>query len=142
MFKAIADGFNWLFQMLATLFSKLMNGLLWLLQPLFDLLGIIFEFIYYIGLLIVKVVFLVITLGKLMIGVITGLFKTIVGLGYTGRTSALPSSYMEVYPHIQPYLHKLQIDKIAYILQFTIWFATAFIAIKLIGSMRGGGGSE
>lgn len=142
MFEAIADGFAYLYNLLATLFSKLMNGLLWLLQPLFDLITIIFEFIYYIGLIVVKIVLLVFGLGKLLIGLIAGLFSTLLGLGYTGRAASLPSSYTDVYTHIRPYLNSLQMDKVAYIIQFSIWLFTAFMAIKIIGSMRGGGAAD
>lgn len=141
MFHAIADGFNYLYRLLVDLFQFVLNGILWLLQPLFDLIGIIFEFIYWIGVIVVKIVVLVFTVGKMLIGLIAGLFSTIIGLNFSGRTASLPDSYASVYTHIRPYLVTLQLDKVAYILQFTIWIFTAFMAIKIIGSMRGGGGS-
>ncbi|MFD5023385.1 hypothetical protein ACFWMP_31310 [Paenibacillus sp. NPDC058367] len=142
MFRAIADGFNYLFGMLADFFWKLMNGLLWLLQPIFDLVALIFSFIVWIGVIIVKIVLLVFAIGKLLVGLIAGLFTTILGFGYSGSTTNLPGSYMEVYSHIRPYLSMLQLDKIAYLIQFGIWFFTAWAALRLIGGMRGGGGSE
>lgn len=140
MFRAIADGFNWLFDLLARMFSGLLSGIYWLLQPVFDLLGIVFEFIYWIGVIVVKIVLLVIGVGKFLVGIIAGLFATIFGLGYTGKVATLPSSYTDVYTNIKPYLNMLQLDKVAYIMQFSIWIFTAFMAIKIIGSMRGGGG--
>lgn len=138
MFSAIADGFKWLYQLLIDLFTFLLGGLLKLLQPIFDLLGIVFEFIYWIGVIIAKVVHLVFSIGKLLIGLITGLFKTILGLGYTGGGRGLPSSYTNVYEHIRPALNTLQLDKVAYILQFTLWILTALMAARIIGNMRGG----
>lgn len=140
MFKAIADGFNWLFSFMATLFKKLMDGLFWLLQPLFDLIGVIFDFIYYTGVVLVKIVVLVFTVGKLLVGLIAGLFKTIFGLGYTGSVTQLPASYQSVYTHIKPIMATLQMDKVAYLILFSIWIFTAFAAMKIIGNMRGGGG--
>jgi hypothetical protein len=140
MFKAIADGFNWLFSLLATLFSKLMNGLMWLLQPLFDLIGIVFDFIIWTGIVLAKIVVLVFTIAKMLIGLIAGLFKTIVGFGYSGSVTNLPGSYQSVYTHIRPTLNTLQMDKLAYVILFGIWIFTAFAAMKIIGNMRGGGG--
>lgn len=139
MFSAIADGFKWLYELLINLFSWLLQGLLKLLQPFFDLIGIVFEFIFWIGVIIAKVVHLVFSLGKLLIGLITGLFKTILGLGYTGGGKGLPGSYTSVYEHIRPALNMLQLDKVAYILQFSLWIFTALLAARIIGNMRGGG---
>lgn len=138
MFRAIADGFNWLFDLLGTLFSRLMDGLWWLLQPIFDLVMIIFEFVYWIGVIIVKIILLVFGVGKFLIGLVAGLFTTIFGLGFTGKVSNLPASYADVYTHIKPYLNSLQLDKVAYIMQFSIWFFTGLTALKIIGNMRGG----
>lgn len=138
MFRAIADGFDWLFSLLATLFSRLMDGLWWLLQPIFDICTIVFQFIYWIGVIIVKIILLVFGIGKLLIGLIAGLFSTLFGLGFTGRVTNLPTSYSDVYTHIRPYLATLQLDKVAYIMQFSIWLFTAFMALRIIGNMRGG----
>lgn len=121
-----------------------LNGLTKLLQPIFDLIYIVLEFIYYLGVIIVKIVLLVFTIGKLLVGLIAGLFSTIIGFSYTGSgaSTALPSSYLKVIDHIRPALAILQVDKIAYLLQFTLWLFTAFMAIRIAGNMRGGGGVE
>lgn len=142
MFRAIADGFNYLYDLLISLISKLMNGLLWLLQPIFDLIIFVFALIYWLGLIIAKIVMLVIGIGKLLVGLVTGLFSTILGFSYSGSVTNLPSSYSDVYTHIRPILKTIQLDKIAYLMQFAVWFGTAFMALQLIGNMRGGGGSE
>lgn len=142
MFRAIADGFNYLFDLLASLFYKIMNGLLWMLQPVFDLIALIFSFVVWIGIIVGKIVLLVFALGKMLVGLIVGLFATITGFGYSGGKTNLPASYNDVYTHIKPFLATMQIDKVAYLLQFGIWLMTAFMALNLIGNMRGGGGSE
>lgn len=139
MFSAIADGFGYLFNLLGDFFMKLMSGLLWLLQPLFDLIGLIFAFIVWIGTIIVKIAMLVFAIGKMLVGLVAGLFSTIIGFGYTGKTSNLPNSYMDAYTHIKPYLSVLQLDKVAYLFLFGIWFFTAWAALHIIGNMRGGG---
>ncbi|MBU8764194.1 hypothetical protein KM868_11895 [Micrococcus luteus] len=142
MFHAIANGFNYLMDLLIRLFSWLLSGLYKLLQPIFDLIYIIFDFIYWIGVIIVKIVVLVFTIGRLLVGLIAGLFSTILGLSYTGSgDTGLPNSYTAVNQHLSPILGALQLDKVAYLILFLLWIATGFAAIKIIGNMRGGGGS-
>lgn len=143
MFHAIGNGFNYLFSHLTKLGSWLLGGIYKLLQPLFDLIYILFEFIYWIGVIIVKIVVLVFAIGRLLVGLIAGLFSTIIGLNYTGTGSTgMPSSYTAVNQHISPILAALQLDKVAYLMLFMIWLVTGFTAMKIIGNMRGGGGGS
>jgi len=142
MFHAIADGFNYLWGFLKQLFWWLLDGIAFLLKPVFDLLAAIFYFLYKIGVVLVKIVEIVLALGRLLIGLCTGLFKTITGLGYTGRPAAIPASYQDVFDRIQPVFQTLQLDKVAYLVQFAIWVMTALAAIRIIGGMRGGAGSD
>lgn len=138
MFSAIADGFGYLYRWLQDLFTWLMNGLLNLLQPLLDLLGFIFYFIYMIGYIIVKVITVVLMIGKLLIGITVGLFKTITGLGMVGTAGVMPTSYSNAFLKLQPLFAQMQIDKVAYVIHFTIWLSAAFIAMRIIGRMREG----
>ncbi|MEV2909514.1 hypothetical protein ABNF65_12910 [Paenibacillus larvae] len=139
MFEAIADGFKYLFSWLGDLFTFLLEGIQSLISPFLELFKIIFYVIYMLGLIIVKIVKLVFMVAKLLIGLVQGLFATILGFSYSGGGSGIPGAYTEPISHIQPFLGKLQLDKIAYLMQFAIWFSTAFLAIKIIGSMRSGG---
>ncbi|MCY7486733.1 hypothetical protein [Paenibacillus alvei] len=138
MFSAIADGFGYLFGWMSDLFQWFMDGILWLLQPLLDLIGAIFYFIYCVGLVLIKVFAVVLTIGRLLIGLTTGLFKTITGLGIAGGSAPLPASYTGTFSKLQPIFAQLQIDKAAYVIHFAIWITAAFLAIKIIGGMRGG----
>lgn len=141
MFSAIADGFNWLFGLLWDLALFVLNGLYLLLKPVFDLIGAIFYFLYKIGVVLVKVIELVLMLGRLLVGLTIGLFKTLAGLTYSGNaTSPLPGSYSETVGQLQSIFTSLQFNKVAYLLQFGIWIATGIVALRLIGGMRGGGG--
>lgn len=143
MFSAIADGFNYLFVHLGMLGTFILNGIWKLLQPLFDLIGAIFYFVYKLGVVLVKVIELVLGLARLLIGLTTGLFKTLAGLSYSGTAaSPLPGAYTETIGQLQTIFTSLQFDKIAYVLTFGIWITTAIIALRLIGGMRGGGGSD
>jgi hypothetical protein len=141
MFKAIADGFGYLFGLIGDMALYILNGLLKLLQPILDLVGGIFYFVYMLGVVLVKVLLLFVSIAKLLIGLLTGLFKTIVGFSYSGSSANIPSSYNETFSHLQSVFQTLQIDKIAYLLMVTVWIATAFAAVKIIGG-NGGGASE
>lgn len=142
MFRAIADGFGYLYSHLKDLSHYLLNGIWLLLQPIFELVGAIFYLLYMLGLVLVKILAIVLSIGNLLVGIVTGLFKTILGLGYTGSGTALPASYNSVFAKLMPFINSLQLDKVAYILVFGIWITTAFYAIKIIGEMRGNGGSD
>jgi len=142
MFHAIADGFNYLWSFLKLLAWWILDGIAFLLKPVFDLLAAIFYFLYKIGVVLVKIVEIVLALGRLLIGLCTGLFRTITGLSYTGRPAAIPASYQEVFDRIQPIFITLQLDKVAYLVQFAIWIMTAFAAIRIIGAMRGGASDD
>lgn len=143
MFKAIADGFGYLFGLLWQLGTFILNGIWMLLQPVFEFIAAIGYFIYKLGAVLYKVLELVLSLAKLMIGLSAGLFKTLAGLSYSGSAaSPFPASYNEAIANIQPVFATLQFNKIAYLLTFGIWLATIIIALRLIGGMRGAGGSE
>lgn len=143
MFRAIADGFGYLFGLLKELSNYLLDGIWFLLQPLFELIGAIFYLLYMLGLLLVKILGVVLSIAKLLVGVVTGLFKTILGLAYTGSgVSNMPGSYTAAFNKIMPFINSLQLDKVAYILVFGIWITAAFYSIKIIGEMRGSGGSD
>lgn len=142
MFRAIADGFGYLYGLLTILFDFILDGIWMLFQPLFELIGAIFHLLYMLGVVLVKVLAVVLAVGKLLVGILTGLFKTIFGLSYSGSGVSLPDSYNSVFAKIMPIINSLQLDKIAYILVFGIWITAAFYAVKIIGEMRGAGGSD
>lgn len=142
MFSAIADGFSYLFSLLGDLGLFILNGIMKMIQPIIDFIGAIFYFVYKLGLVLVKVLALFGTLARLLVGLLTGLFKTITGLAYTGAGAEMPASYQSAFDNLQPVFNQLQFNKLGYVLIFTVWLFTAFVAVKIIGNMRGGGGSD
>ncbi|MED4600089.1 hypothetical protein P9314_05115 [Paenibacillus validus] len=136
MFSAIADGFGYLFGLLNSLGLWILNGIGKLLQPILDFLGAIFYFFYILGLVLVKVIMLVVGVGRLLLGLIVGFFKTITGFGYTGQATILPPSYTDAFNNLKPVFAMLQLDKLAYIFIFAIWIYTAWAAMQKIGKMR------
>lgn len=142
MFSAIADGFRYLYDLLIRLGTYILNGIWRLFSPLFEFIGAIFYFLYMLGVVLVKIVAVVLALGKMLVGIVTGLFLTITGLNYTGAPATLPNSYSSVFGKLAPILGNLQMDKVAYLLSFGIWITAAFYAVKIIGEMRGNGGGD
>lgn len=136
MFSAIADGFGYLFDLIWRAFKWLLDGIYFLLSPIFELIAAIGYFIYMIGVILYKIVLIVLTIGKLLIGLLTGLFKTIFGLAPSSNVAAMPQAYHDVFAKLQPIFLTLQMDKVAYLLSFGLWIFTAFIAVKTIGTMR------
>lgn len=142
MFRAIADGFGYLFGWLGDLFGWLLRGILAIFQPLIDLIAAIFYFLYKIGVVLVMIIELVFNIGRLLIGLLAGLFATLTGLNYTGKPANIPAAYQDVFNRLQPIYDTLQLDIIATLMQWVLWIMTAFIAVKIIGNMRGGGSSS
>lgn len=141
MFSAVADGFGYLFRLIWEACSWVLDGIYWLLKPVFDLLGGIFYFIFKIGVVLYKVLEIVVTVVKLLIGLATGLFRTIFGLSYSGQSAVIPDSYMTIFGKLQPIFASLQLNKVAYLLSFGVWIMAAFVAMRIIGGMRGAGSS-
>ena len=138
MFNAIADGFNYLFNLIGDFGLWMLGGIQKLLQPIFDFFSAIFYLLYKLGVILVKIIELVIGLVKLLIGLLTGLFKTITGLNYSGAPAAIPEAYQSAFDNLQPIFQMLQLDKVAYLVLVAIWIFTAIYATKIIGGMRGG----
>lgn len=132
MFKSIADGFNYLFQLIIDGFLWLLEGLGKLFAPIFDLIGAIFYLIYMLGVILVKVILVVVFFAKMLIGLSIGLFKTFSGFGYTGADAAIPASYANVFGHLQGAFGMLQLDNLAYLFIVAIWIFTGIGAIRII----------
>lgn len=142
MFSAIADGFGFLFRLLMDGFLFILNGIMKIFKPLLDLIGAFFYLIYKLGIVLVKVIEIVISLAKMLIGIGIGLFKTIAGLSYSGSSAAMPGSYNNAFSKLRPTMNLLQLDNVAYLFIFAIWIFAALAAVKIIGAMKGGGGSD
>lgn len=140
MFKAIADGFGYLFGLLGNLALFLLNGIMKIFQPVLDLIGALFYFIFKLGVVLVKVINLVLSVGRLLLGLLTGLFKTLAGFSFTGTPATVPGSYQDTFSHIRPLLQQLQLNNLAYVIIFTIWLLTAMAAIRKIRNLGGGAG--
>lgn len=138
LFSFLGDAFGKLFGFLGGLFSGLLNGiksvLLTIFEPILQLVAAIFYFLYKLGALIMAVIDLVFRMVFFFVYVMKGLFVTLIGLSYDGRSAAIPERYQTVFSNVQPALEILQIDKIPTILLFAVWVFIAVSIIKIIGS--------
>ena len=138
MFDGIKKAFEYLYGLLIDLFGWVIDGIAAIFAPIIDLVIGIGYFIYKIGLLLVEIVTLLGLVGKLALGLVQGLFKTITGLAYNGTPANVPTAFDNVFDQIQPVLQALQFNKIGYLITFSIWVFTAIYGIRIIQTFRGG----
>lgn len=160
LFKTIGNMFSGLFSFLGNLFTKLFS-LLWevikwlgnfikkLFQGLIDILISFFQviyalidgilyLIYKIGVLAVKLFQVIFEVAKLIWALAVGFARTLASLHYTPRAGS-GNGYSSIIGKLFNNMEVLQIDVLAYILLFVIWFITAIAAMKLLSSIRVGG---
>ncbi|MBY9087515.1 hypothetical protein KIH86_25335, partial [Paenibacillus sp. HN-1] len=88
--------------------------------------------------LAISLIALFLSLGKLLMAFIKGIFATLAGFTYTPSTPS-NGQWTPIFHNVIDSLGPYQLDKIAYILLFCIWISTAYAAIRIIGSIRNGG---
>lgn len=138
MFNGIKKAFEYLYGLLTDLFGFLLDGITAIFKPIIDLfIGIGYLF-YKIGVVLVEIAILIGSVGKLALGLIQGLFKTITGFAYQGTAANLPGSIGSAFDNLQPLFNTLQLNKIGYVIIFSIWLYTAFAATRIIQNFSGG----
>ena len=138
MFDGIKKAFQYLYNLLIDLFQWILEAITAIFKPIINLVLGIGYFIYKIGLLLVEVLQLIGSVAKLALGLVQGLFKTILGLSYQGTAANLPGSLSAAVDNLQPIFQTLQFNKIGYVIIFSIWLFAALAATKIIQTFRGG----
>lgn len=128
---------NFLSNLLGGLFQGLINVLKFIFKPILALLAIIFYFIYKLAELVIALIMVLVAIGKLLYSFIIGLFNTIASFSYTPQAAPDHGSWSSTINQAFAALEHYQLDKIAYVISFAIWMATAFGVIKIL-SARGG----
>jgi hypothetical protein len=141
MFQAIKKGFEFLFQLLIDLFTWILEGIMEVLKPVIDIFIGIGYFIYKIGVVLVEIVFLLGSVGRLVLALIQGLFNTLTSFDFDGTPASLPGSVGQAFNNLQPIFETLQFNKIGFVVMFSIWLFTALAAIKIVQTFRGGNDS-
>lgn len=119
------------------LFQKLFDLLKQLFKPILILIEIIFYFLYKIGLIVVSIVRSFFEIAMVFVSLIKGIFATLAGLTWT-PTAPNHGTWSSMIGNVASGLQYFQLDKLAYVFLFLVWIGTAFAAIKILSSMRGG----
>lgn len=135
LFSMLYDLFRWLGQLLARLFQSLIDVLVSFFMVIYDLIRGLMYLLYMIGVLAVKLFFVLLEVGKLVLAFVVGFTRTIGSLFYIERESS-GHGYSEMMGQVASNLEVLQLDVFAYILLFIIWILTAIGVITLIGNLK------
>lgn len=131
LFEFISFLFGWLFQ-------KLFDFLKMLFRPLFIVIALLLYVVYKIAELAIVIIKLFLALGKLVLAFIKGIFTTLAGFTFT-PTTPNQGSWTPIFKNLTNGLTYYQLDTLAYVLQFLIWFTVAWAALRILGSIRNGG---
>lgn len=145
------DVFGNLFSFLGDLFYRLMSFigdlvwkavravtdfLAWLFAPILELIGAIFHLIgrliEFLGLLL----YMFLKLGQLALAMISGLFRTILGLSFSGAKPSVPPNMAGGIDGIGQAMSIMQLDNFAYVLLVGVWIFTAVAVIRMLGTLR------
>lgn len=135
LFRLLYELFVWLGQLLQRLFQALIDVLVSFFMVIYDLIRGLMYLIYMIGVLAVKLFFVLFELAKLLWAFVQGLARTIGSIFYIPLDDS-GHGYSEMMGRIVGAMDVLQLDVVAYILLFLIWIATAFGVMSIIGTLK------
>lgn len=138
LFGVLWDIIQWLGKLLYKIFEPIIDFFKMILDVIFAIVDSILYFIYQVGVLIAKLFIILFETGKLLWSLIVGFAKTLASLNFSPRGSG-GNAHSENIGKIFHMLEPLQLNAVATILLFLIWFTTAIAAIKYISSTRIGG---
>lgn len=138
LFDVVWSVIQWIGRLIASLFESLLDLLLAFFEVIYALIYGLFYFLLQIGLIAVKIFLIFFEVGKLLISLVVGFGKTLASLSYSSRTSS-GNGYSEMLGNVFGAAESLQLNVIAYIILFVLWFSTAISAMKLLSSIRVGG---
>lgn len=138
LFSLIWEAIKWIGNLLKLLFQGLIDIIVGFFKVIYQLIEGILYLLYMIGVLAVKLFLVIFEAAKVLWSLMQGFARTLASLNYTPRVGS-GNSYSEIIGKLFTNLKVLQLDSIAYILLFILWFITAISAMKLISSIRVGG---
>lgn len=138
LFSLIWEVVKWIGNLLKILFQGLIDLLIVFFTAIFDVIRGLLYLLYMIGVLAVKLFQVIFEAAKILWSLIQGFARTLASLTYSPRGSG-GNGYSEVIGKLMTNLNVMQLDVVAYILLFMLWFITAISAMKLISSIRVGG---
>jgi hypothetical protein len=128
---------HWIGSFFSAIFSGLIDFLKMLFKPFLIIIAFVFYFIYELGVTIVLLFKFLLGIAQTIFALIGGIFKTLAGFTFSADTSNVAGSWSSIFGNLSDGMGVFQLDNIAYLLLFLIWFGTAFAAIKILASLRG-----
>lgn len=138
LFSIIWQVATWIGNFFKSLFQNLINFFINIFQAIFAIIDGLLYFLYMIGVLAVKLFLVIFESAKVLWSLIVGFARTLGSLAYSPMSGS-GNGYSDMFGKLFTALSPLQIDVLAYILLFVLWFTTAIAAIKLVSSIRVGG---
>ena len=138
----IFGGLKWLAGVISSLFQALGN----LLAKVFSVIDYVVQgivsFFSHVFTLIGLVFQLLVSVFHVLFSFADGLLTTVAGLTYDNSSPALPTDVSNAFSQMQPIFKLLQLDTLAYVLHFAVWFFTAWVVVKMLGNFGMLGGDD
>ena len=131
--KWLANAISSLFQALGNMLGSLFSGINYLVQGIVSFFSHVFTLIQLVFQLLVSVF-------HLLFAFIGGLITTLSGMTYNNSSPSLPSDVSSAFTQMQPIFKLLQLDTLAYVLHFAVWFFTAWVVVNMLGNFGALGG--
>ncbi|MBQ6448880.1 hypothetical protein KGR20_09510 [Cytobacillus oceanisediminis] len=138
LFDLIWSVILWLAEFITQVFENVVEILTTIFEFIYALIDAFIYLLYMVGVLAVKLFLVIFNAAKLLWSLVVGFGRTLASLNYTPRSGS-GNGYSVILGRLFNGLNALQLDSIAYIILFCLWFITAISAIKLISSIRVGG---
>ncbi|UOQ47224.1 hypothetical protein MUN88_14225 [Gracilibacillus caseinilyticus] len=134
----IWNAIQWLLGGIGDFFQTLIDIIVGFFQVIFEVIEGLLYLLYMIGVLAVKLFQVILESAGLLWALVKGFSNTLTSLSYAPKSSG-GHGYSEMIGRIFDALEPMQLEPIAYVLLFVLWFTTAIAAMKLISSIRVGG---
>lgn len=138
LFNLIWSVGEWILSGIGSIFQFFIDLFLDFVNVIFDVIRALLYLIYMIGVLAVSLFSVLFEAGQILLSLVVGFGNTLASLSYTPRSSG-GHGYSEMIARLFDALEPMQLEPIAYVLSFSLWYVTAISAMKLISSIRIGG---
>jgi hypothetical protein len=135
LFKVL---FTFLGNLFGYLIQKMIDFLTLIFRPVLIVIALLFYFILQVATLVVKLLQVLLGIGKIFVALLKGILATIAGFTWTSSPRD-DGQWTSIFHNLADGMGSYQLDNVSYVLMFLIWFGTAFAAIRIISSMSGGG---
>lgn len=139
LFGLLWEVIKWIGDLLYRLFQPVIDVIMNVIEVIFALIDAFLYFLYCIGLVVTKLFILIFQTAKLLWSLVVGFGNTLASLTYVPGFKTAGTGYTEVVGKIFKIIEPMQMNSVAYLLLFILWFTTAIAAMKLISSIRIGG---